>query len=63
MKNRRWIWIILFLTVVSALAVAALSWSTALVIRRHMTEGIVITSSLSWRETSLQLLNNTLTCS
>lgn len=63
MKNRRWIWIILFLTVVSALAVAALSWSTALVIRRHMTEGIVITSSLSWRETSLQLPNNTLTCS
>lgn len=63
MKNRRWIWIILFLTVVSALAVAALSWSTALVIRRHMTEGIVITSSLAWRETSLQLPNNTLTCS
>ena len=63
MKNRRWIWIILFLTVVSALAVAALSWSTALVIRRHMTEGIVITSSLSWREASLQLPNNTLTCS
>lgn len=63
MKNRRWIWIILFLTVVSALAVAALSWSTGLVIRRHMTESIVITSSLSWRETSLQLPNNTLTCS